>query len=313
MSSFNMSKILLNGIFILSKCTNFIIVVALLILCQFANSSSWAESKPKPATSLQEIIKIALDINSKGLLINNSLPSEDITFLVKKNYFQIQTKLEQLATAKEVRGHFQKAVKKSKESFEKGDGVISQSDITKLKLGLSDILNNIADLEYDLQIARLDLGNLINQELKSNSEIGKVDPFPIKFVYNSFEDFLRAKNYLSKTKKPTAGRAIFSNIESVRLSETNELILYKAYIAVKTLNVKVKIGKKNRKITRALITTEAANYDFGIGNSKALFEALIIYTRVFSSYLDSVYTFNLAVANLEKLNDSTYKAVDKLN
>jgi len=313
MSSFNMHKILLNGIFILSKYTSFILVVAFLVLCQFAKFSAWAESKSEQATSLQEIIELALDINTKGLSINNSLPSEDITFLVKKNYFQIQTKLEQLATAKEVRGHFQIAVKKSKDTFEQGDGIISQSDITKLKLGLLDILSNIADLEYDLQIARLDLGGLINQELKSNSKIGKVDPFPIKFAYNSFEDFLRVKNFLSKTKKQTVDIAISSNREYVSLSEANELILYKAYIAVQTLNVKITIGKKNRKITRALLVSEAANYDFGIGNSEALFEALIIYTRVFSSYLDLVYTFNLAAANLEKLNDFIYKSVDKLN
>ena len=112
-----MRKILLNGIFILSEYTSFIMVVALLILCQFTNFSSWAESKSKPVTSLQGIIELALDINSKGLSINNSLPSEDVTFLVKKYYFQIQTKLEQLATAKEVRGHFQKAVKKSEETL----------------------------------------------------------------------------------------------------------------------------------------------------------------------------------------------------
>ena len=204
-------------------------------------------------------------------------------------------------------------IEKSKETFELGDGVISQSDITKLKLGLSDTLSNIADLEYDLHIARLDLGKLINRELKSNSEIGKVDPFPVKFVYNNFEDFLRANNFFSKTKKQSTDIAIPSNKESVRLSEANELILYNAFITIKTSNAKLMIGKKNRKITRALLITEAANYDFGIGNPEALFEALIIYTRVFSSYLDSVYTFNLAVANLEKLKDSTYKSVDKLN
>jgi hypothetical protein len=308
-----MFKILLNGIFILYQHTRFVLVVAFLVLCQFANFSAWAESKSKLATSLQEIIELALDINSKGFSINNSLPSEDVTFLVKKYYFQIQTKLEQLATAKEVRGHFQKAVKKSEETFEQGEGVISQSDITKLKLGLSEILSNIADLEYDLQIARLDLGKLINRELKSNSDIGKVDPFPIKFLYNNFEDFLRAKSFFLKTKKQSADIAISSTRESVRLGETNELILYKAYIAVKTSNTKMLLGKKNRKITRALLFAEVANYDFGIGNSEALFEALIIFTRVFSSYLDSVYTFNLAVANLEKLNDFTYKSVNKLN
>jgi hypothetical protein len=311
MSSFNMRKILSNGI--LSRFTRFIIVIAILTLCQFRAFGSWAESKSKPAISLQEIIELALEINSKGLSTNNSLPSEDVTFLVKKHYFQIQTKLEQLATAQEVRGHFQKAVKKSEKTFEQGDGIVSQSDITKLKLGLSDILSNIADLEYDLQIARLDLGKLINQELKSHSDIGKVDPLPIKFLYNDFEDFLRAKNFFSKTKKQSADITILPTREPVRLSETNKLLLYKAYIAVKASNAKMMIGKKNRKITRALLITEVANYDFGIGNSEALFEALIIYTRVFSSYLDSIYAFNLAVVKLEKLNDSTYKSVAKLN
>ena len=304
-----MRKILLNGIFILSKYTSFILVVAFLILCQFAHFSAWAKSKSEPATSLHEIIEFALEINSKGLSINDILPSEDVTFLVKKYYYQIQTKLEQLATAKEVRGHFQKAVKKSEETFEQGDEIISRSDITKLNLGLSDILGNIVDLEYDLQIARLDLGKLINRKLKSNSDIGKIDPSPIKFVHNNFADFLRDKSFSSKTKKQTADIAISSTRESVRLGETNELILYKAYIAVKTSNTKMLLGKKNRKITRALLFTEVANYDFGIGNSETLFEALIIFTRVFSSYLDSVYTFNLAVANLEKLNDS----IDRLN
>jgi hypothetical protein len=69
---------------------------------------------------------------------------------------------------------------------------------------------------------------------------------------------------------------------------------------------KVMLGKKNRKITRALLVAEVANYDFGIGDSKELFEALIMYTRVFSSYLDSIYTLNVSAAELEKLTDSIY-------
>jgi hypothetical protein len=69
---------------------------------------------------------------------------------------------------------------------------------------------------------------------------------------------------------------------------------------------KVMLGKKNRKITRALLVSEVANYDFGICDSRELFEALIIYTRVFSSYLDSIYTLNVSVAELEKLTDSIY-------
>ena len=50
--------------------------------------------------------------------------------------------------------------------------------------------------------------------------------------------------------------------------------------------------------------SEVANYDFGIGDAGDLFEALIIYTRVLSGYYDSVYNFNLAVADLNRLKSS---------
>ena len=94
---------------------------------------------------------------------------------------------------------------------------------------------------------------------------------------------------------------------SVRLCEGNRLMLHKAYIAAEASKAKVMLGKMNRKITRALLVAEVANYDFGIGDSKELFEALIIYTRVFSSYLESIYAFNVAVAELEKSTDAIYQ------
>jgi hypothetical protein len=75
---------------------------------------------------------------------------------------------------------------------------------------------------------------------------------------------------------------------------------------VESSKAKVVLGKKNRKITRALLVSEVANYDFGIGDSQELFEALLIYTRVFSAYLDSIYTLNVAVAELEKLTDAIH-------
>jgi len=93
---------------------------------------------------------------------------------------------------------------------------------------------------------------------------------------------------------------------SIRLDEENRLILHKAYIAVESSKAKVMLGKQNRKVTRALLITEVANYDFGIGDSQELFEALIIYTRVFSGYLDSIYALNVAVAELEKLTNAIY-------
>ena len=62
----------------------------------------------------------------------------------------------------------------------------------------------------------------------------------------------------------------------------------------------MELAKKNRKMTRALLVSEVANYDFGVGESGDLFQALIIYTRVLSGYYDSVYKYNLSVAILDR-------------
>ena len=91
-----------------------------------------------------------------------------------------------------------------------------------------------------------------------------------------------------------------------KLTEENRQLLYEVYLDVESSKAKVKLGIKNRKITRALLVSEVANYDFGIGDSQELFEALMLYTRVFSSYLDSVYTLNITVAKLEKLTNAIY-------
>jgi hypothetical protein len=218
--------------------------------------------------------------------------------------------VEQLDTAKEVRNHFQKAVEKSKEIFDSGEGDVSQADLTKLKLGLSNTLNNIIDLEHDIQIGKLNLGKLINQEIPDGNDITVTDPIPIDFPYTSFDDYMIAKNLTPQSKKIAAKVGIVSNEihaeEPTKLTEENRLLLYKAYLGVTSSKDKVMLGKKNRKITRALLVAEVANYDFGIGDSKELFEALIMYTRVFSSYLDSIYTLNVSAAELEKLTDSIY-------
>ena len=305
-----MRTIFSHGILILSRHVYFVTAVAFLVLGQTSICSLWANTKSGPATSLRELIEFALDFNSKNSSDNNFLPPENVVFLVTKHYYQIQTQVEQLATAKEIRDHFQKAVEKSEEIFEQGEGDVSQADITKLKLGLSDTLNNIVDLERDIQIAKLNLGKLTNQELGPDSDIAKIDPIPVDFPYSSFDNYLKAKNLFSPPKK-LIGKVGISSSEtytknSIRLDEENRLILHKAYIAVESSKAKVMLGKQNRKVTRALLITEVANYDFGIGDSQELFEALIIYTRVFSGYLDSIYALNVAVAELEKLTNAIY-------
>ena len=60
------------------------------------------------------------------------------------------------------------------------------------------------------------------------------------------------------------------------------------------------LARKNRKMTRALLVSEVANFDFGIGESSDLFQSLIIYTRVLNGYYESVYNYNLSVAILDR-------------
>ena len=306
-----MRNVFLRGVSVVSKHSCFMIAVSLVVLLQTSVCLLLAaDTKSGTTISLQELIELSLDYNSKNRANKKYLPPEHITFLVKKYFYQIETQVEQLGTAKEVRDHFQKAVEKSKEIFDSGEGDVSQADLTKLKLGLSNTLNNIIDLEHDIQIGKLNLGKLINQELRDGNDIRVTDPIPIDFPYTSFDDYMIAKNLTPQSKKIAGKAGIVSNEinveQSTKLSEENRLLLYKAYLGVTSSKDRVMLGKKNRKITRALLVAEVANYDFGIGDSKELFEALIMYTRVFSSYLDSIYTLNVSAAELEKLTDSIY-------
>jgi hypothetical protein len=172
-------------------------------------------------------------------------------------------------------------------------------------------LNNIIDLKHGLQIGKLNLGKLINQEFRGDDDIMLRALTPIDFPYTSFDAFLKAKNLNSQSKKITDKVGIVSNKihgeQSIKLTEENRLLLYKAFLDVTVSKDKLLLSKMNRKITRALLISEVANYDFGIGDSQELFEALMIYTQIFSSYLDSIYTLNVAVAELEKTTDSFFR------
>ena len=306
-----MRNIFSRAISVVSKHSRFVIAVSLVVLLQTSVCLLLAaDTKSGTTISLQELIELSLDYNSKNRANKKYLPPEHIIFLVKKYFYQIETQVEQLDTAKEVRGHFQKAVEKSKEIFDSGEGDVSQADLTKLKLGLSNTLNNIIDLEHDIQIGKLNLGELINQELRDGNDITVTDPIPIDFPYTSFDGYLKAKNLTPQAKKIISEAGIVSNEinveQSTKLTKENSLLLYKAFLGVTSSHKKVTLGKNNRKITRALLVSEVANYDFGIGDSQELFEALIMYTRVYNSYLDSIYTLNVSVAELEKLTDSIY-------
>jgi len=219
---------------------------------------------------------------------------KELSFLVEKEYqvqkyyYEIQSKTQKLEVLEEVKEHFEKAVAKSEEKFDSGEEDISQSAITKLKLGLAGTLNDIIELNTDIKVAFLSLTRILKVHYSVDIELRESEIKPIDF---KFKDY--------KTWFVDSGLATIMD-SKLDLSGI-ELELKTGFLKVLESREKLKLAKKNRKITRALLVSEAANYDFGIGEPGDLFEALIIYTRVLSGYYDSVYNFNLSTVELNRI------------
>ena len=221
---------------------------------------------------------------------NDVLFLADKEYQVQKYYYQVQSKTQKLEILNEVKGHFEKAVTKAEEKFDSGEEDVSQSAITKLKLGLAGTLNSIIELESEIKTAILSLALIFKDSSFPDREMldSKIEPVQFKFA-----------NYDTWFKE--------SGLTPVMVSKginSKELALRTGYLKAVETREKLNISRSNRKITRALLVSEVANYDFGIGDAGDLFEALIIYTRVLSGYYDSVYHFNLAVADLNRVKAS---------
>jgi hypothetical protein len=223
---------------------------------------------------------------------------ENITFLankeyqVQKYYYKILSKTQKLDVLTEVKGHFKKAITKAEEIFEMGDDEVSQSAITKLKLGLAGTLNDIIGLESEIKLARLSLVAIFKDKSFSVGKMLDSGIEPVEFKFMNYATWFKVSGLVSTP-----------DIKGIYNSD-NELALQKGFITAISTKDKLNLSKANRKISRALLVSEVANYDFGIGDAGDLFEALIIYTRVLSGYYDSVYNFNLAVAELNRLKSS---------
>jgi len=257
------------------------------------------EDKNTPAlASLEETIQIALKYNPDQ-------DPEEIIFSVKENYYLIQLKHTQLEVVDEVRGHFETAIEKAQEKMESDESDITQSQITKLKLGHAGALNDIVKHESASKTAKLTLGNLIGEELNSDIQLTDNKLVPLKFPYKTLENYLayRKKNSSGASNKGTSSKESKGGPGQLvkRMDREKLFSLYEIYIELDKKRGIMAIAKKNRKITRALLITELANYDFGIGSSADLFEALMIYTRLLSGYYQTIYDFNLAIAKLEKM------------
>ena len=219
----------------------------------------------------------------------------DKEYQVRKYYYQVQSKTEKLEILKEVKEHFETAVTKAEEKFDSGEEDVSQTAITKLKLGLAGTSNDIIELESEVKVARLFLASIFKDNYSIDGGMPDSDIEPVDFKFNNYDKWFKVSGLVFGIDlKETTGKHFSSN----------ELALKTGYLKAVETRKKLNLARENRKITRALLVSEVANYDFGIGDAGDLFEALIIYTRVLSGYYDSVYNFNLAVADLNRVKAS---------
>ncbi|MBI5427100.1 MAG: TolC family protein [Nitrospinae bacterium] len=285
-------------------------LIALLLLSFPAAEAETEGKKAGLPPSLEETVRLSLEhaLSSAVMGKKEAAPvRENVVVEAKTLYFEILYKKEQLDIAEEVKGYFEKAISKAEEKYESGDGDVSQSAITKMKLGLAGSTNDIIKLRSDIKIAKLTLGTLMGRELSLDSEVGEGKIAPLKFQYENYEDYeksLPRKNQEKALKTGSPGNPKQNpsggSPEKSALEADIRLAMRKAFIKAIEKRDIMRLAEKNRKITRALLVTEVANYDFGIGNAEDLFQSLIIYTRVSSGYYESIYDFNVAAIELER-------------
>ena len=249
----------------------FLVCITMALMVSLIISSACYAGGIKPIPSLNSILRSSIPDKS------NLPTTQEMEYSIKKFYYQIQYQDQKLQILNEVKGHFEKSISKAEEKYDEGEEDISQSDITKLKLGLAGTLNDIYEVEADLQISRLSLFEVLKSEYEPEAELLEPNISPVKFDFVDYEDWSGQGSELS-----------------------GNVSLKKVFFKVIEAKRKMQLARNNRKITRALLVSEVANYDFGIGDPADLFQALIIYTRVLNGYYDSVYNFNLSVAGLNR-------------
>ena len=251
-------------------------LVIFLCSCQGARVEAMQALNKLP--SLEQALRMSETRYSSEKSSTQGISQADAALEVKRNYSLILARREQLEISNEVKGHFEKAVTQAEKKFEEGDEDISQSAITKLKLGLAGTLNDISQFNSDIALAQLRLEKYLGVRWAQGTDISGPKFQPVTFPHKTVGEFLQSVSSGSKIAK-----------------ESGLYDLREAIIEVNKTREQLNLAGKNRKITRALLVTEAANYDFGIGNEADLFEALIIYTRVLVGYYEAMHAFNVAV------------------
>ncbi len=213
-----------------------------------------------------------------------------ILYEVKIHHDLILARKAQLDISQEVKGHFEKAVKKAEEKMENEEEDITQSALTKLKLGLAGTLNDISQFQSDIELAKLHLEKHLGVHWAKPVAYPDGRLTRVTFPFKTIEEYF-------KSRSGGSGNPQFPGQDGNGYFE-----LKKAFLEIGKSRAKLELAAKNRKMTRALLVTEVANYDFGLGNEGDLFEALMIYTRVLVGYYEALYGFNRSVYHFVKIN-----------
>lgn len=83
------------------------------------------------------------------------------------------------------------------------------------------------------------------------------------------------------------------------------LQLKKFYLELKEAESNIEATKSAYSNAKKWAVTSVANFDFGVGPARDIFEALQAYTRMRAAYFQSIYNYHLAEANLDYATGET--------
>ncbi len=266
-----------------------------------AESAQIIDPKPSPTTiSLDGAWKSVLrSAEKRQLTALNIKETSSLWFETAKNYYRIQWHKEALEKAEETKKHFDQAVAKAESSYDDDDENVTQFIITKLKLGLAKMKDEIAEHKSGLDQAKVELGALMDKDFFD--PLVKVEN-PLKaasFSYQSWEVFLEKNpNFLSEEKNlaQNDGSNLFGDLKLEFIVRSRQ-----AFIRVLEARKKMKTARKVSKSLRALMAMESSNYDLGLGNPVDLFDSFLAHARHINVSLESIYNFNIAVAEWRKV------------
>jgi outer membrane protein TolC len=114
----------------------------------------------------------------------------------------------------------------------------------------------------------------------------------------------------------TGSRVAGERAQYNRLLSTREYAEINIPLQIRKFHLELKEAEESVAATRSAYTnakkwavTALANFDFGVGPAKEIFEALQAYARMRAEYFQSIYNYNMAKANLKyATGDSTPEA-----